>query len=60
MGDAKVKNSKYKKLLGVKVDIRLTHNEHLNKIISNISLCLFLFVCLEIDTWMLIASLDLS
>lgn len=58
MGDAKVKNSKYKKLLGVKVDTRLTYKEDINKIISNISLCLFF--CIKIDAWMLIASLDVS
>ena len=37
IGDTEVKNSEYKKLLGIKVDTKLNFNEHLNDIISKAS-----------------------
>ena len=35
--DANIKNSEYKKLLGIKVDTKLNFSEHLNDIISKAS-----------------------
>ena len=34
IGDTEIKNSKYEKLLGIKVNTKLNFNEHLNDIIS--------------------------
>ena len=37
IGDMEIKNSEYENLLGIKVDIKLNFNEHLNDIISKAS-----------------------
>ena len=37
LGETEIKNSEYEKLLGMKVDIKLNFNEHLNNIISKAS-----------------------
>ena len=37
IGDTEIKNSEYENLLGIKVDIKLNFNEHLNDIISKAS-----------------------
>ena len=37
LGETEIKNGEYEKLLGIKVDAKLTFNEHLNDIISKAS-----------------------
>ena len=37
LGETEIKNSEYEKLLGMKFDIKLNFNEHLNNIISKAS-----------------------
>ena len=37
IGDTEIKNSEYKKVLGIKVDTKLYFSEHLNDIISKSS-----------------------
>ena len=37
IGEKKIKNSEYEKLLGIKNDTKLNFNEHLNDISSNTS-----------------------
>ena len=37
IGDTKIKNSEYEKLLGIKADTKRNSNEHLNDIISKAS-----------------------
>ena len=34
LGETKIRNSEYRKLLGIKADTKLNFNEHLNSIIS--------------------------
>ena len=37
VGDTEIKNSEYKKLLGIKVDTKRNFNKHLNNVISKVS-----------------------
>ena len=37
IGDTEIENNKYEKLIGIKVNTKLTFNQHLNNIISKAS-----------------------